>query len=111
MTKYVFIYHAPMTPADAAPPTQEQMDAVMAEWNNWAARVGDRMIDFGTPLAGGVRVAPDGTSPSTREVAGYSIIEAEDMDAALELANGHPHLNMPGGCEIEVHEALPVPGM
>jgi hypothetical protein len=56
-------------------------------------------------------VAPDGTSPSSREVAGYSIIEADDLDAAVELAKVHPHLSMPGGCEIEVHEAQPIPGM
>jgi hypothetical protein len=111
MTKYVFIYHAPMTPADAAPPTPEQMEAVMGEWNAWADKVGDGMVDFGTPLDKGVRVTKEGTSPSTREVAGYSIIEAADMDAALELAQKHPHLNMPGGCEIEVHEAQAVPGM
>jgi hypothetical protein len=111
MTKYVFIYHAPMTPADAAPPTPEQMEAVMGEWNAWADKVGDGMVDFGTPLDKGVRVTKEGTSPSTREVAGYSIIEAADMDAALELAQNHPHLNMPGGCEIEVHEAQAVPGM
>ena len=100
-----------MTPADAAPPSPEQMEAVMGQWNDWAARVGDGMVDFGTPLAGGVRVTPDGTSPSDREVAGYSLIEAADQDAALDLAKDHPHLNMPGGCEIEVHEAQPVPGM
>jgi hypothetical protein len=111
MSKYLFIYHAPMTPADAAPPSPEQMDAVMGEWNAWAQRVGDGLVDFGTPLAGGVRVTKGGTSPSSREVAGYSILEADDLDAALELAKGHPHLNMPGGCEIEVHEAQPVPGM
>lgn len=111
MTKFVFIYHAPMTPAEATPPAPEQMEAVMGEWNAWAQRVGSGLVDFGTPLDGGVRVTNDGTSPSTREVAGYSIIEAESKDAALELAKGHPHLAMPGGCEIEVHEALPVPGM
>ncbi len=111
MTKYVFIYHAPMTPADATPPTPEQMEAVMGQWNAWAAKVGDRMIDFGTPLAGGTRVTTEGTSPSTRDVAGYSILEADDFDAALDLARSHPHLNMPGGCEIEVHEAQAVPGM
>lgn len=111
MTKYVFIYHAPMTPAEAAPPSPEQLEAVMGGWNAWAGRVGEGMVDFGTPLAGGVRVTSDGTSESTREVAGYSIIEAADRDAALALAQGHPHLSMPGGCEIEVHEALPVPGM
>ena len=41
MTKYLFVYHAPMTPAEAAPPTPEQMEAVMGEWNAWAGRVGD----------------------------------------------------------------------
>ncbi len=111
MTKYVFIYHAPMTPADATPPDPAQMEAVMGEWNAWAGRVGEGMVDFGTPLAGGVRVTADGTAPSGREVAGYSIIEAENLDAALGLAQGHPHLNMPGGCEIEVHEAQAIPGM
>ena len=111
MSKFVFVYHAPMTPADATPPSPEQMEAVMGEWNAWAGKVGDGLLDFGTPLANGVRVTTDGTSPSEREVAGYSIIEAADMDAALELAQAHPHLNMPGGCEIEVHEAQPIPGM
>ncbi len=111
MTKYLFVYHAPTTPADATPPTPDQLEAVMGEWNAWAAKVGDRMVDFGTPLSNGVRVTKDGTSTSTREVVGYSIIEAEDRDGALELAQNHPHLNMPGGCEIEVHEAQPIPGM
>lgn len=112
MSKFVFIYHAPMTPAEAAPPSPEDMAAVMGEWNAWAAKVGDGLIDFGTPLADGVRVASDGsTAPSKREVAGYSIIEAESREAALELAKVHPHLNMPGGCEIEVHEAQQIPGM
>ncbi len=111
MSTYVFVYHAPMTPAEATPASPEEMEAVMAQWMAWAGSVGDRMVDFGTPLAGGVRVTPDSTSPSTREVSGYSIIEADSMDDALALAQSHPHLTMPGGCEIEVHEALPVPGM
>jgi hypothetical protein len=75
MTRFVFIYHAPITPADAAPPTPEQMDQVMGAWNAWAGKVGEGMVDFGTPLGGGVRVTAS------------------------------------GGCEIEVHEAQPIPGM
>ena len=110
MTKYLFVYHAPVPPADATPPDPEQVDAVMGAWNAWAGKVGDRMVDFGTPLANGVRITPDGTTPSSREVAGYSIIEADSLDAAVDLAKVHPHLSMPGGCEIEVHEAQPIPG-
>jgi hypothetical protein len=111
MSKFLFVYHAPSTPAEAAPPSPEDMEAVMGQWNDWAARVGDGMVDFGTPLADGVRVTPDGTSPSERQVVGYSLIEAADQNAALDLAKNHPHLNMPGGCEIEIHEAQPIPGM
>ena len=112
MSKFVFVYHAPMSPAEATPPSDEEMSAVMKQWTDWAGRVGDGMVDFGTPLGNGVRVASDGsTSPSERQVTGYTILEAADADAALELARTHPHLNMPGGCEIEVHEVQPIPGM
>ena len=58
-----------------------------------------------------MRVTRDGVTPSTRKVVGYSLIEAADLDTALDLARNHPHLSMPGGCEIEVHEAQAVPGM
>jgi hypothetical protein len=111
MAQSDFIYHAPLTPADAAPPTPEQMEAVMGQWNAWAATVGDRMIDFGTPLAGGTRVSTEGTWPSTRDVAGYSILDVDDFETALDLARKHPHLSMPGGCEIEIHETQAIPGM
>ena len=111
MTKYLFIYHAPMTPADAAPPDPAQVEAVMAQWNDWGTKVGDGLVDFGTPLANGTRVTPGGTSPSSRDVVGYTLIEADNLDAAVALAKVHPHLNMPGGCEIEVHEAQAIPGM
>jgi hypothetical protein len=111
MTKYLFTYHAPTQPADATPPDPAEMEAVMGQWMAWAGRVGEGMVDFGTPLAGGAEVTPDGTTPSSREVVGYTILEAADMDSALALAQDHPHLNMPGGCTIEVHEAQPIPGM
>jgi hypothetical protein len=111
MTTYLFTYHAPSRPADATPADPAEMKAVMDQWMAWADRVGEGMVDLGTPLAGGVQVSPEGTAPSTREVVGYTLIEAADMDAALALAEGHPHLTMPGGgCTIEVHESQPIPG-
>jgi len=41
---------------------------------------------------------------------GYSILQAENMDEAKELLQGHPHLDWNAACEIEVHESLPMPG-
>ncbi|WP_062310043.1 YciI family protein [Demequina rhizosphaerae] len=110
MPKYVFIYHAPPMPADASPPEPEEVQQMMDAWYGWATSVGENLIDLGTPLSGGIRVDPDGVSASTKEVAGYSIVQADSMDTAVELAQSHPHLNMPGGCSIEVHEAEPLPG-
>jgi hypothetical protein len=53
MTTYVFIYHAPMTPADATPPTPEEMEAVTAEWNSWAGRVGEGLVPGGVDASRG----------------------------------------------------------
>jgi hypothetical protein len=44
-------------------------------------------------------------------VNGYSIIQAESMEEAVELLKEHPHLHWAEGCKIEVFESLPVPGM
>lgn len=112
MSKFVFIYHSPSMPDDSAPTDPDAMNAMMAEWEQWGQKVGSGLVDFETPLANGMRVSPGRkVSPSEREVSGYTIIEADSMEAAVELAHIHPHLNMPGGCEIEVHECLPIPGM
>jgi len=60
---------------------------------------------------GGQKILPGGNSQgSTRGVAGYSILQAENMDDAKSLLVGHPHLAWNAACEIEVHEVAPLPG-
>ncbi len=111
MTRFLFIYHSPTNPSVDEKPADVDMGGEMDAWMQWGARVGEQLTDFGAPLANGVTVSPDGgTAPSTREVTGYSFIEADSMDAVLEFAKNHPHLKMPGST-IEVHEVQPVPGM
>ena len=112
MSKFVFVYHSNSTPEDAAPMDPAAMNAMMAEWEQWGQKVGSGLVDFGTPLGNGMRVRPGNVvTPSEREVVGYTIVEADSIEAAVGLAHIHPHLSMPAGCEIEVHECLPVPGM
>ncbi|WP_297083340.1 hypothetical protein [uncultured Demequina sp.] len=110
MTRFVFIYHAPPMPADAPPPDPADAKQMMDAWYAWADTVGEGLVDLGTPLMGGVRVTPGGQTDSSLEVAGYSILDVADKDTALAFAAGHPHLQMAGGCTIEVHEAMPLPG-
>ena len=105
------IYHAPAAWVEQMQQVSpEDMKKGMESWMTWAAGIGDGLVDMGTPLAGGLRMSTSGSSPSDREVTGYSILQAENMDAAEAMLSGHPHLAWAEGCEIEVHEALPLPG-
>ena len=110
MNKYVVIYHAPAAAIEqTAGMTPDDMKAGMEAWMAWAQRTGDGLVDFGTPLGGGQKVTKSGSSPSDKGVIGYSILQAENMEAAQAILESHPHLEWAAGCEIEVHESLPVP--
>jgi hypothetical protein len=112
MKKYIVIYHAPdELNAKMAESTPEEMAKGMESWMAWAAKCGDQLVDLGNPLEGGQKLRPDGSSEqSGRQVVGYSILQAENIDDAKALLDGHPHLAWDGACEIEVHEVMPLPG-
>ncbi len=105
MKKYIVIYHAPMS---AVEQMKDATPEDMEPWMAWAKRCGDGLVDMGTPL-GGQKITNSGTSPSGKNVIGYSILQSANMEAALALLKGHPHLEWAAGCEIEVHESLQVP--
>jgi hypothetical protein len=112
--RFLIIYHAPMDAmAQTANNTPEQLEAGMALWNAWAERVGSRLIDFGAPLGGSKSLTAEGSLlPSTKEVAGYSFLEAEDWEELMDLLTGHPHLSgWHPEATIEVHETMLMPEM
>ncbi len=113
MKKFVVIYHAPTDAMQqTGDSTPEEMEKGMEPWMEWANKCGEKLADMGTPLMGGIKLLPGGSSgESEREVVGYSILQAEDMQDAKSLMHGHPHLNWAAGCEIEIHESMPLPGM
>ena len=109
MKTFVVIYHAPASwelVKDASP---EDMQKGMEAWRAWAAKCGSGLVDLGTPLGGGQKLSKSGSSQSDKNVIGYSILQAEDMEGAKALLEGHPHLEWTAGCEIEVHESMPLP--
>jgi len=112
MQKFIVTYHAPISATEQmGQASPEEMQKGMDPWMAWAERCGDGLVDMGAPLANGQKVTESGTSPSDKMVVGYSILQAESMDAAVEMLKDHPHLGWTEGCEIEVHEAMPLPGM
>jgi hypothetical protein len=46
---------------------------------------------------------------SSKNIAGYSILEAEDMEVAKALFQCHPHLAGNADCPNEIYEAMPLP--
>jgi len=92
--------------------TPEDQKKGMEAWMVWAQKCGTHLVDLGNPLMNGLALSPDGKSQlSNKGVRGYSVLQAENMEEAKALLKGHPHLAENADCSIEVHEAMPVPGM
>ncbi|MFC2082418.1 YciI family protein [Candidatus Bipolaricaulota bacterium] len=108
MKNFIVLYRAPADMmAMAAAMTPEERAKGMEAWMDWAKGIGDGLVDMGAPLANGQLLSPDGTSKkSGTDVAGYSILQAENMEEAKKLLAGHPHLAWNAACSIEVYETM-----
>jgi hypothetical protein len=82
----------------------------MEQWMAWAKRCGKGLVDMGSPLGNGQKLSKSGSSPSKNNVVGYSVLQANSMKEAKEMLKNHPHMAWASGCEIEVHESMPLPG-
>jgi hypothetical protein len=113
MKKFVVLYMGPKAAQEQMlESSPEAAQEGMKAWLQWADRAGDGVLDMGNPLIAGKEVTATGVSEisSTNHIGGYGIIQAEDMEGAQALLDGHPHLMMPGG-SIRVYESLDLPGM
>ena len=116
MKKFLVVYHAPMDAAamqEMANRPPEEMAKGMEMWMQWAKKCGSHLVDLGAPLMGGQQLSADGSfKPSEKNVCGFSILQANSMDEAKSLLQGHPHLgSWNPQATIEIHETMPLPGM
>ncbi len=110
MSKYLYLYRGPATPMEDMTPDQaaEQGRA----WGEWMGRVGSALADGGAPFGARTAVSDDGTNPAPSDQNGYTIVEADSLDAARQLTDGHPFLSEgKGRFSIEIFELAPAPGM
>ena len=99
MAKYMLIYSGGMGMA-AHPETQQK---IMQEWGAWYGKLGEAIVDGGAPFGdakhlkgAGIEDGPLGDTPAT----GYTVIEADSLDAAAAACDGHPHLNHGGQVQV-----------
>lgn len=68
-----------------------------AGWMAWFEKIGPHTVDTGNPFVAGREVSKDGTSAeldfSGVPMTGYTIVNAEDMDAAQALLEGLPMIH------------------
>ncbi len=111
MGKFIVLYRSPVSfmdgMKDAAPEQQQQ---AMAPWMAWFQRCGDQLVDMGGPLANAQTFTASDSASGGSDVVGYSILEADSIEAAHALIEGHPHLDWRDGCSVEVHEQMMVGG-
>jgi hypothetical protein len=110
MKKYIIIYHANESARNMVKESNpEDHKKSMEKWHAWAEKCGDSLVDLGSPLGNGQKLSDSGSTESEGDVLGYSILQAEDMEGAKKLLEGHPHLGWNKGCDIEIYEEMPMP--
>lgn len=111
MKKFLVLYVSSASSADEMKnATPEQMKAGMELWMQWSQKNAAGIMDLGAPLANARHVQKRSSRNVGSEVSGFSILQADSMDAVLKMLEEHPHFHSPGA-SIQVHEFLPIPGM
>ena len=99
MGKYVYIYYA----------TSDTDSGDNEAWGRWFGALGDKLIDGGNPFNHGGQAVHRGGKMAIVEkpATGYSIVTAESLEEATELAEGCPLVASIDGV-VCVYEALPM---
>ena len=91
MPDYILAYHG-----GREPDSPEEGAKQFERWKAWLADLGDAVVNPGTPLGKSKLVSADGVSDDAgpNALTGFSIVTADNMDAALEMAKACPFVDI-----------------
>ena len=72
-------------------PTQE----IMAAWGKWFESISDKMVDKGGHFSAAREISHAGTKDlplGMESITGYTVVAAENLDAAEKIAQGNPFI-------------------
>jgi YCII-related domain len=103
MANYLLAYNG-----GSVPETDAEREAVMVAWTQWFGNLGQAVVDPGNPFGPSKAVGSDGSASdgAPSGLTGYSVVTADSLDAAAEIAKGCPVLT--AGGNVEVYETLDV---
>ncbi len=105
MAQYAIVYLGGNKPS-----SPEEGKQHFAKYKEWLSSLGDSAVSPANPMKDTSTVNPDGTvtAGSTTSMSGYTVIEADSMETALEIAKACPFLDIGGS--LEVSELTQMPG-
>jgi hypothetical protein len=105
MSRYLMVYLGGEQPS--SPEAGQQH---FARYMDWLAALGDAAVSPANPLKDTCTVNPDGsvTGGGATTMSGYTVVEADSMEAAVSMAKACPFLEIGGS--LEVSELLEMPG-
>ena len=105
MSEFVYLYRG-----GEAGRSPEAVQQVMQKWMTWLKDLGEKghIKDQGQPLEptgklvkGKQKTVTDGPFAETKDViGGYTLIEARDLDQAVQLSKGCPIFEVDGAVEV-----------
>lgn len=103
MANFVLLYTG-----GSAGTTPAEREKTLQAWGAWFGKLGDKVVDPGNPFGATSKNLSNGSvhdgaigTPAT----GYSILKADSLNAATDLAKGCPVLQ--SGGKITVYEITP----
>ena len=105
MANYLLVYKG----GGGMAQTEAEREKIMADWGQWFGGLAQALVDGGNPFSG--QASTIGSDKSVKpgassELSGYSILKADNLEAATNLAKGCPVLS--GGGTVEVYETFEV---
>ncbi len=105
MTQYAIVYLGGNPPS-----TPEEGKQHFARYQQWLGSLGVAVVSPMNPFRDTRTVNPDGsvTEGGATKMSGYTIVEADSMEAVLAMAKECPFLEIGGS--LEVSERVEIPG-
>ena len=102
MANYVFAYSG----GKGVAPDETERNAQYATWGQWFEQLGASVVDGGAAMGTAKTVDSNGSASDGGScgLSGYSIVSADSLDSAVELAKGCPVLEIGGA--VDVYEAI-----
>ncbi len=97
MNTYILVYLGGNQPTN-----EEEGKMHFEKYRTWLSSLGDSLVSPANPLKDTTVITPDGTvTPgSTTEMSGFTVLQANSLQAAIEMSRSCPFLEIGGTLEV-----------